>query len=106
MPKKRKTRKEKLLHDQKRQTVHESTSSVVVSPKTETEQKQESVTPAMTFSLSATQEQPAKTPQKKATTISISTDEYAYLSNDLMRTALLTVAIVFAELVIKLFIVH
>jgi hypothetical protein len=109
MPKRRKTRKEKLLHDQKRQTVHESSTSVVSSPEIETQmQKQETVTPGMTFSLPETQK-PPQTPQKAKQpiqTITVSQNEYSYLSNDLMRTALLTGAIVFAELFIKLFIVH
>jgi hypothetical protein len=111
MPKRRKTRKDKMLLDQKRQTVHESTPSVVSSPQTEThQQKEESVaTGSMTFSLPETQHKTSEVAQKpKAVTetITVSTNEYGYLSNDLMRTALLTGAIVFAELVIKLFIVH
>ena len=108
MPKKRKTRKEKLHHDQKRQTVHESSASVVSSSKTEA-QKQESITPGMTFSLPETQKQSTQTPPKtkqSAEPITIAHSEYGYLSNDLMRTALLTGAIIFAELFIKLFIVH
>ena len=110
MPKKRKTRKEKLQHDQKRQPVHSETKSIISSPKKETQQqKQEAQTSGMTFSLPAKQQEaPKVTPPTKqsSTPISISHSEYGYLSNDLMRTALLTGAIVFAELFIKLFIVH
>jgi len=109
MPKKRKTKKEKMHLDQKKQTVQKVTEPVASSPKSETQERQESSTTGMTFSLPETQQKITQTSQKEKSspqTISISTNEYGYLSNDLMRTALLTGAIVFAELVIKLFIVH
>jgi hypothetical protein len=111
MPKKRKTRKEKKLLDQKKQTVHESTPPVESSPQGQSNQlKQESVaTGMMTFSLPETHRKTSEAPVKTkpvAQTITVSQNEYGYLSNDLMRTALLTGAIVFAELVIKLFIAH
>src|SRR5438045_4120829 len=100
MPKKRKTRKEKMVLDHKRQTVHESVNTATSSAIDATPQRQESQS-SMTFTLPATQH---KSPEKSMIakpslqTITLTQDEYAYLSNDLMRTALLTCAIIFAEL--------
>ena len=110
MPKKRKTRKEKILNDKKSRVVPESTSPIASSPQNETQQqKQEPVSAGMTFSLPQIKNETSKVPQKtkqSSGTITVSTSDYGYLSNDLMRTALLTGAIVFAELIIKLFIVR
>jgi|SRR6185437_887913 len=107
MPKKRKTRKEKITHEQKRQRVHDSTSSIVSSTQTSTQQEPQSTSSSMTFSLpDIKQKSPEVIKAKHSQPVNISTNEYGYLSNDLTRTALLTGAIVFAELFIKLFIVH
>jgi len=108
MPKKRKTKKEKMVLDHKRQAVHESVNTVTSSAMDETPQRQESQS-SMTFTLPATQHKSTEKPvitKPSSQTITVTHNEYAYLSNDLMRTALLTCAIIFAELFIKFFIVH
>jgi hypothetical protein len=109
MPKKRKTKKQKILHDNKRQTVPEVVSPLPSSSQKETQESaQQTVTPA-TFSLPVASEKPHTAPEKAKTTtpaVTVSTTEYGYLSTDLMKTALLTGAIVFAELLIRLFFVH
>ena len=108
MPKKRKTRKEKILLDHKKQAAPVEVKPMTPSAATEAPQTQE-LPSGTTFTLPATQH---KTAEKQAIskpssqTITVNQNEYTYLSNDLMRTALLTCAIVFAELFIKLFIVH
>ena len=107
MPKKRKTRKEKLLHDKKKLAVHEIAPSEVTSTKSQTPAAHQEAATSGTFSLPVVTEKPQSTPDKiKQTTptVSISTGEYGYLGTDLMRTALLTGAIVFAELLIRLFV--
>jgi hypothetical protein len=109
MPKKRKTRKQKISTDQK-SVVREIVPSTDSSQSNSTSPKQqESVTPGMTFSL-PTHFHPNQTVQKEkkisAGTAAISTADYGYLSIDLMRTALLSVAVVIAELLIRLFFVH
>jgi len=95
MPKKRKTRQQKISTDQRRSEVSLSPISA----------PQEQASPSVTFSLPASQKdkpvvQKAIQPQRETVTISIG--EYGYLANDLMRTALLTGAIVLTELLIKI----
>jgi hypothetical protein len=110
MPKKRKTRKEKIHKDIMRQEVHETTPSVSSSQNDHQEQPVQETTPAaMTFSLPTVHSdgnhtQPART--QKITNVAISTEEYNYLGNDLSKTALLSSAIVIAELLIRLFYNH
>ena len=109
MPKTRKTRKQKILHDQKRLTVQDMTPSEVSSSKTETHQTEQAPITTGTYSLSTDSNKQQAAPEKVRKTeqaITVSSSEYDYLSNDLMKTALLTGAIVFAELMIRLFIVH
>ena len=105
MPKTRKTRKQKIHHDQKRSAVHDMTPSSVSSSPTQTHQTEQTPVTTGTYSLPTAETKPP-TAHAKTREVTISTTEYGYLSNDLMRTALLTGAIVLAELVIRLFIVH
>jgi hypothetical protein len=108
MPKKRKTKKDKILLDHKKQVVHKDVNIVISSPVKETRQKQESSS-SLTFSLPTDQHKPSEKlviNKPSSQTITVAQSEYTYLSNDLMRTALLTCAIFFTELFIKLFIVH
>ena|SRR5579872_954327 len=108
MPKKRKTRKEKILLDHRKQALHEDVMTVTTSTVNETQQAQVPAS-GMTFSIPTTQSKPSEksvTSKPVSQAITVTQSEYAYLSNDLMRTALLTCAIIFAELFIKLFIVH
>jgi hypothetical protein len=105
MPKKRKTRKEKMLKDQKRQVVHETPHPVISSEKKETQKEQQTTSQNITFSLSTAnttvQSAPKKT--KPATTATvISTDEYGYLGVDLLKTAIVTSAVVITEIVIRI----
>ena len=109
MPKTRKTRKQKMQRDQKRPTVHDMTPPEVSSSRTQTHQAEQTPVATETYSLSTNE---TKTPtvtakaKETASKVTVSTTEYGYLSNDLMRTALLTGAIVLAELVIRMFVVH
>ena len=109
MPKKRKTRKEKILLDHKKQATSVEVKPVKSSAINAAPKQTEEVPNGMTFTLPTAQHKPVEkqTASKPSSqTITVSKNEYTYLSNDLMRTALLTCAIVFAELFIKLFIVH
>jgi len=104
MPKKRKTRKQKILLDTKRHMVSE-TPSVSSSQKKETPQKkQNTIMPGATFSLSTVATDKLSSPKKTSTNTSsviISTQEYTYLGNDMIKTAIVTGAIVIAEIVIR-----
>ena len=109
MPKTRKTRKQKMQHDQKKVTVHDMTPSGISSPKTETPVTKQTSESTGTYSLPTAETKPQTTTTKAkdiTPVVTVSSSEYGYLSNDLMRTALLTGAIVFAELLIRLFVVH
>lgn len=112
MPKKRKTRKEKIQREHKRQVTQDVAPSISPSPTEHVHSTQEAAMPQMTFSLPETPETQQKAPihtkpaAPKPVVTAISTDEYDYLGKDLVRTALLTGAIVFAELLIRLFFVH
>jgi len=110
MPKKRKTRKQKISIDQKRQVVDEVSPFNESSPNNSTPlTQQEAVPQGMTFSL-PTHFHPNQTIQKgrkiTSESVVISTTDYGYLANDLIKTALLSVTIVIAEILIRLFYVH
>ena len=109
MPKKRKTRKEKVLNEQKRQVVQNITPSMEVSQRSTTPLAQQS-TPAqgMTFSLpsSYNRSNAKKEIVSPVKTTIISTADYGYLGKDLIRTTLISGAIVLAELLIRLFYLH
>jgi hypothetical protein len=96
MPKKRKTLQHKILADQKRSVP--SSSQITA--------EQEQAMPGVTFSLPTSHGAVQKVTKPYQEAITIATSEYGYLANDLMRTALLTVAIVITELLIRFFIVH
>jgi hypothetical protein len=104
MPKKRKTRKEKILTDQKKQVVHVTPSAVVSSEKNENHQS-DNQTPAqgMTFTLSTANTEVQTSPKKtKPAAAVISTEEYGYLGVDLLKTAIVTSAVVITEIVIRI----
>ncbi|HVA96618.1 MAG TPA: hypothetical protein VND99_03105 [Candidatus Acidoferrales bacterium] len=106
MPKKRKTRKQKIHIDQKKQVVHEQAPSVAVSQKKKTPStEQQSPMPGVTFSLSASNapKQTASIISKpRSSAVAISTEEYGYLGIDLMKTAIVTGAIVITEIIIRI----
>jgi hypothetical protein len=109
MPKTRKTRKQKIQHDQKKPAVHDMTPSEVSSSRSQAHQTEQTPVATETYSLPTNETKtPTATVKAKETPlkVTVSTTEYGYLSNDLMRTALLTGAIVFAELVIRMFVVR
>ena len=109
MPKKRKTRKQKISIEQKRYTVQntiestESTQTIVAHTS-----QQNNTDQGVTFSLPNAIQAKNKVSIKPNThTIKvITTSEYGYLANDLTRTALLCIAIVITEILIRLFYVH
>jgi len=109
MPKKRKTRKQKISVEQKRHTVQntiestESTQTIVAHTSQQNREVQ-----GVTFSLPNTIQTNLKNTIKPSnhTIKIISTSEYGYLANDLTRTALLCIAIVITEILIRLFYVH
>lgn len=99
MPKKRKTRKEKMYVDQKRQIPLDV--SVSTSQKNDTSLPQKE----QTFSLPISHSILALAQNERAHKITvgpISTESYNYLGRDLIRTALLTGAIVLAEMLIRI----
>ncbi|HSX09105.1 MAG TPA: hypothetical protein VLF93_03055 [Candidatus Saccharimonadales bacterium] len=107
MPKKRKTRKQKILSEQKRVTVHEVTPSTESHSVSTHDHHESTAVHGTTFSLPTNYTQTHKTPEKKSSeTAAISTNDYGYLGNDLIRTALLSGAIVIAELLIRLVYIH
>ena len=113
MPKKRKTRQEKIQIDNKKHVNNEVITSSSSSQNIHTAEKPARDTSAstpMTFSLPVShteiQEIAHSTKIQKNLSVSIATEEYGYLKGDLLKTALLTGAIVFAELLIRLFFVH
>lgn len=96
MPKKRKTLQQKLHADQNRQTDYGEKQSVA-NPKSETSSSQQ-----VTFSL-PTSYSASKQTHRSAPTVAISTDSYAYLGKDLLKTALLSCSVVIVELLIRYF---
>ncbi|HWY79874.1 MAG TPA: hypothetical protein VNW29_05965 [Candidatus Sulfotelmatobacter sp.] len=109
MPKKRKTRKQKIQTAQKKDMALEIEPLDTPSQKIETQSPtQKTATTDMTFSFSTTPKKPAtpKSTQQMSNPVAISTSEYGYLLKDLMKTAIVTGAIVIAELLIRLFYLH
>ena len=108
MPKKRKTRKQKIIHDQRVYAVHETPPLMTSPQKNETLPKeQEAIAPDMTFTLpTSTNKATVTSKRTKTETVTVSSSEYGYIGNDLIRTALLTGAIVLTELLIRLFFVR
>ncbi len=111
MPKKKKTRKQKLQADARRQMIPSvSSSSTPVLPAQEPTQPQETNERSeSTFSLPksyTTKSPPTKKLHEEkihtsTQTVSIATHGYQYLAHDLRKTAFLTSAIVVAELLIR-----
>jgi hypothetical protein len=107
MPKKKRTKKDKIQTDQRRQTSPSLGHTAKAAVTREVEK-----TPSVgeqtsgTFSLSKEYSGPTKrkTPMQTAQTVAISTSAYSYLRSDLLKTTILTSAIVIAELVIYFFI--
>lgn len=107
MPKKRKTRKQKLLTTQKKQEAHIIESGAALSQ--QEEPKLASPETGITFSLPAVPG--IKSPSRKKSeparqTVTIETTEYAYLGKDLLKTAIVTGIIVLVELLIRMFYLH
>lgn len=103
MPKKRNTRKHKISIDQKRQVVPETSSSSVVSSSVATQKSQQpDVSSGMTFSLPTNLVKAPTTKNPVVTTV-ISTENYGYLTTDLLKTAIISGAVVIVELLIKTF---
>lgn len=108
MPKKRKTRKQKITVDQKQKMVHESVSYESSSPSNAVTQiahstNAETNTQEVTFSLPTNDTSSVqKESRYSVAQVAISTDDYGYLGKDLVRTVLLSGAIVLAELLIRL----
>jgi|ERR1700722_3848171 len=105
MPKKRKTRKEKILTGQKKQVVQNITPSIELSQRDSTPRTQQStMSQEMTFSLPthykhSNEKRETVSPAK---TVAISTADYSYLGKDLIRTTLISSAVILAELLIKI----
>jgi hypothetical protein len=105
MPKKRKTRKQKIQFDQKRQAVHEIP-PVIASQKNDTRSSpQTSTVPDVAFSLPRATEEKKSAPEtvtSKETVVTVPADDYGYLGIDLAKTAIVTCAIVVTEIVIRI----
>ncbi len=105
MPKKRKTREQKILAQEKRQAVQETAPSIVSSQKNDRQPTStQTLMQGATFSLPAitpdNQSNQRKTKQS-VTTIAIATEEYSYLGTDLLKTAIVTGAIAITEIIIR-----
>lgn len=109
MPKKKRTRKQKIQTDQKH--IHHS---VMAPPEPSQrgdspskQQKHITTTSGVSFSLPesyANKHTSQKaTPSSQQTTIAIATNEYDYLGKDLRKTVLLTITIVIIEFLIRFF---
>ena len=109
MPKKKKTRKQKILTEQRQNLKYHdlSSSSEMVS-----HEKKSVKTPAQedtsgSFSVSLPQSYAAVNHKesfvKTAGAATINTSEYGYLKKDLVKTAILTVLILVAEMLIHFF---
>jgi len=96
MPKKRKTRQQKKVTDLKRQDGHQVTSSRESSPSLSPVSAHDSITFSLPTTSTAKREMPGKT-----AAVAITTNEYGYLKNDLLKTAFLTIAISITELIIR-----
>ncbi|HEX8931900.1 MAG TPA: hypothetical protein VF810_01970 [Patescibacteria group bacterium] len=81
MPKKKKTREQKILADHRRETATASLYSIVPN--------------SLTYQ--------SKNPEPVKKTVAINTSAYSYLQTDLTKTALLTIAIIAIELIIRFF---
>ncbi len=104
MPKKRKTRKDKILTEQKRQVVQTITSMESSQKETTPLTQQSATQQGLTFSLPTNYKQ---SNTKKETvspikTVAISTADYGYLGKDLIKTTLISSAVILAELLIKI----
>ena len=90
MPKKRKTREQKIHSEHKKETVHQTVSSHLSSE--------------ATFSLSSlsTEKPIIKKTLTQPTVIAVETDGYNYLQTDLLKTTIITCAIVITEIVVKI----
>jgi hypothetical protein len=97
MPKKRKTKEQKILAGQKTQTVHRPVLSNISIPENK---PQQTLTGRETFSLPSMPTDKSTARKTSATTITILTDEYKYLSVDLLKTAIVTCAIAITEIII------
>jgi hypothetical protein len=108
MPKKKKTRKQKMQTDQRRQMTQQlspSQASVQTPVHADNEPQEATESHAGTFSLpksftftSAKKTQAVAAPQQRTAII---TNEYHYIGTDLLKTVLLTASIIIAELVIR-----
>ena len=102
MPKKKRTRKQKIQTDQ-RQVDHE----VIVrdkqsQPTNPTSTKQQNAVPGISFSLPTSYaNKKVSAPLTQPTTVAISTNEYTYLGKDLLKTGVLTSVIVIVECLIR-----
>ena len=111
MPKKKKTLKQKMQADQRRQT----TTDVMVSSEKFTKDTttkgntQEHTPTSSSVSFSLPSSHAKKRPEVReerhhqSTSIAVDANEYSYLSKDLLKTSILTFLIVIAEIVIKFF---
>lgn len=110
MPKKKRTRKQKIQTDQRH--IHPSVmASNEPSQRGDSPSKQQkhenTTTSGVSFSLPASYANKhvsqKATPSSQPTTIAIATNEYDYLGKDLKKTLLLTIIIAIAEFLIRFF---
>jgi hypothetical protein len=109
MPKKRKTLKQKINKDLKRHVGPEITPPALSTPMQVTQViKQETITTG-TFTLpTLTDKQSSLSNSAKQgiEAVTVSTSEYGYLPTDLLRTAVISGAIIITEIFIRFFFVH
>lgn len=103
MPKKKKTLKQKMQADQRRQPTTAVRTSSENSPQTIPQPAHTSASTSFSLPTTHAKKHRESREQARTTAIAIDTNEYAYLSKDILKTTLLTSLIVIAELVMKFF---
>ena len=100
MPKKRKTKEQKIIAEHRQWAVHETAPSGVSS---QNHASQETASQGTTFSLASIKtDKPTSQKSSQTTAVTIATDEYKYLPIDLSKTAIVTGAIVITEIIVRI----
>ncbi len=107
MPKKKRTRQQKLQTDAKRQSTPRTHVNASAAVTREVKEPRSKETPSGTFSLPEKYiEQVATATHIPPKTVTIATAEYGYLRGDLLKTTLLTFGIVAIELIVHFFVMN
>ncbi len=104
MPKKKRTRKQKIQTSQRHVDHDVAVTNEPLQQDNQESPRQENAVSGVSFSLPTSythKKQPSTIPTTHTTTATITTNDYGYLRKDLLKTGLLTVAIVVTECLIR-----